>query len=69
MAKLKTHKTTAKRFRVTKTGKLIYKAAGWGHLKSKKNARIKYRKRGERVLEKDFVKNIKKLMPGVKLNA
>ena len=63
MAKLKTYKVTAKRFKVSKSGKLIYKAAGWGHLKSKKNARIKYRKRGERVLADASARTLRKLLP------
>jgi large subunit ribosomal protein L35 len=63
MAKIKTYKVTAKRFRVSKSGKLMYKAAGWGHLKSKKNARIKYRKRGERVLSEASARSLRKLLP------
>jgi large subunit ribosomal protein L35 len=62
MAKLKTHKATAKRFKVTSTGKLVFKAGGWGHLKSKKDARIKYRKRGNRTLSKSDSDNLKKLI-------
>jgi len=65
MAKLKTHKSTIKRFKISKSGKLVYKAAGWGHLKSKKDARIKYRKNKSRVLEPSFVKELKLLIPGV----
>lgn len=67
MAKLKTHKSTIKRFKISKSGKLVYSAAGWGHLKSKKDAHVKYRVRGERTLAKPLVKSIKKLLPGTSL--
>jgi large subunit ribosomal protein L35 len=65
MGKLKTHKGTAKRFKISKTGKLQFSAPGFGHLKSKKDAVIKYRKNRARSLSKDFSKKLKKLLPGV----
>jgi large subunit ribosomal protein L35 len=39
--KLKTHKSTAKRFRVTGSGKLVRTKIGQGHLRRKKSARSK----------------------------
>lgn len=39
--KLKTHKATAKRFRVTGSGKLVRTKIGKGHLRRKKSARAK----------------------------
>ena len=39
--KLKTHKATAKRFRVTGTGKLVRTKIGKSHLRRKKSARAK----------------------------
>lgn len=65
MAKLKTHKSTTKRVKLTKTGKFKYKVAGWGHLKAKKGAKIKYRKNLDRVLSKPATKALKKLVPGI----
>jgi large subunit ribosomal protein L35 len=43
--KIKTHKSTAKRFRHTGSGKLVRMHQGRGHLRRKKSARtlIKYR--------------------------
>lgn len=38
MPKMKTHKGTAKRFRLTKKGKLMRMKAGRTHLRRKKNA-------------------------------
>jgi ribosomal protein L35 len=66
MAKLKTHKSTVKRFKLTKTGNFKYKVAGWGHLKSKKSAKIKYRKNVDRILANDSRKGLAKLVPGLK---
>jgi large subunit ribosomal protein L35 len=39
--KLKTHKATSKRFRVTGSGKLVRTKVGQGHLRRKKSARAK----------------------------
>lgn len=38
MPKLKTHKGAAKRFRITKNGKLMRMKAGRSHLRRKKNS-------------------------------
>lgn len=43
MPKMKTHKATAKRVRVTKTGKLIRKMSGASHIMAKKTSRRKRR--------------------------
>lgn len=39
--KLKTHKATAKRFRVTGSGKIMRTKGGKSHLRRKKSARVK----------------------------
>ena len=41
--KLKTHKATAKRFRLTGSGKLVRTKGGKSHLRRKKNKRTKYK--------------------------
>ncbi len=46
MKKLKTKKTLAKRIRVTKTGKVMRKQIGIGHLKIKMDSSRKHRKQG-----------------------
>lgn len=42
MPKLKTHKSTAKRFKYTGSGKLMRTKIGKSHLRRKKNRRVKY---------------------------
>lgn len=42
MPKLKTHKSTAKRFKYTGSGKLMRTKIGKSHLRRKKNKRVKY---------------------------
>ncbi len=66
MGKLKTHKATVKRFKVSKSGKLQFSAPGFGHLNSKKDAVIKYRKNRTRVVSAGMAKKLKRLMPGTK---
>jgi large subunit ribosomal protein L35 len=44
--KMKTHKATAKRFRVTKNGKILRMHGGKSHLRRKKATRTKHKFRG-----------------------
>jgi large subunit ribosomal protein L35 len=64
MGKLKTHKATAKRFKVSKSGKLQFEAPGFGHLNSKKDAVVKYRKNRTRIVSSTMARKLKKLLPG-----
>jgi large subunit ribosomal protein L35 len=41
MGKIKTHKSTSKRFRLTGTGKLMRTRLGKSHLRRKKSKRVK----------------------------
>ena len=41
MGKIKTHKSTSKRFRLTGTGKVMRTRLGKSHLRRKKSSRIK----------------------------
>ncbi len=52
MAKIKTHKSISKRFRVTEHGKLLHDVPGASHLMVKKSARMKNRKKVRRQLSK-----------------
>lgn len=64
MPKIKTHKSTAKRFRRTATGKLVCRHQGRGHLRRNKSPRtlVKYRK--NQVMEAPAIeKRIKQLAP------
>lgn len=65
MAKRKTHKSTIKRFKITKTGKLKHEAAGASHLMVKKSARVKNRKSSMRVLAKSASKAVMEGIHGV----
>jgi large subunit ribosomal protein L35 len=63
MPKLKTHKGTAKRIKITKKGKLKRRRAYRSHLREKKSAKRKRRyRRLENISPKDK-KAIKKLLP------
>ncbi len=65
--KLKTHKATAKRFRLTGSGKLVRTKGNQSHLRRKKSARAK-RLFGEMlpVVGSSYVKRINRLAPYMK---
>jgi len=67
MPKLKTHKTAAKRFRISGTGKVMRSKQGSSHLRRNKSKRVK-RQYGEMIpLAAADQKRIKLLLPyGVK---
>lgn len=58
MPKMKTHKATKKRFRLTATGKVKHRGAGTSHLAIRMSAKRKRKLRGTRVLHKDFTRQI-----------
>ena len=64
MPKLKTHTSTAKRFRFSGSGKLWRRIRGKGHLKRKKSPSLKS-DYGDTVTVKAtaFIKRVKKLAP------
>ncbi|MDO9545519.1 MAG: 50S ribosomal protein L35 [Pelolinea sp.] len=62
--KLKTHKATSKRFRVTGSGKLVRSKGGKGHLRRNRSKRAKGMLDTTVPVEgKEFQKRIKKLLP------
>jgi large subunit ribosomal protein L35 len=62
--KLKTHKATSKRFRVTGSGKLVRSKGGKGHLRRNRSKRAKGMLDTTVPVEgKGFEKRIKKLLP------
>jgi large subunit ribosomal protein L35 len=62
--KLKTYKAAAKRFRMTKSGKIMRTQGGKSHLRRKKSKRVLYRMRGNvEVTAKGDLKKIKRLAP------
>jgi large subunit ribosomal protein L35 len=62
--KIKTHKSTAKRFKITATGKVMHTHVGKSHLRRRKAKRLK-RTFDRRVENKNFErsKKIKQLAP------
>lgn len=65
MGKLKTYKGASKRLKITKKNKLMFSSSNSNHLKAKKPARIKYKKRLEQTVNKKVAKKTKQLMPGL----
>jgi large subunit ribosomal protein L35 len=63
MPKIKTHKSAAKRYHVTATGKVRYKKQGLRHILTKKNAKRKRRLRLPAILSHVEEKRVKQLMP------
>ena len=62
MPKMKTHKATAKRTKVTGSGKIMRMPAGAGHLKSKMSSKKKRRVRVPVALARADVKRVAKLI-------
>ena len=62
MPKMKTHSGTAKRFRLTGTGKVMRRRANRNHLLEHKTSRRTRRLAGEQAVAKNDVREIKKLL-------
>ena len=52
MPKMKTHKGTKKRFRLTATGKVKHRSAGTSHLATRMSAKRKRNLRGTQIVDK-----------------
>lgn len=64
MPKLKTKKGVAKRFKLTKKGKIKFKSSGKGHILTKKNSkRIRSLRKQKIVHVKKQEKNLKQTLP------
>ncbi|MEA3248972.1 MAG: 50S ribosomal protein L35 [Patescibacteria group bacterium] len=59
---MKTHKALAKRFKVTKTGKILKRTAGQDHFNSRESGKITRNKRRDRQMSDSFAKTIKQLI-------
>lgn len=59
---LKTRKSLKKRFRITKTGKVLRRHTGQDHYRSKKTGKQIRQKRGWVEMPQSLAKKIKKLM-------
>ncbi len=60
--KLKTHKTVAKRIKITASGKLIKRKAGQDHFNSRESGNVTRNKRRDLDVSKRYVRNIKSLI-------
>lgn len=61
MAKLKTRKTVAKRFKLTKNGKLLKRHGGQGHFNSRNPGKITRKKRRDQEASSAYTRTIKTL--------
>jgi large subunit ribosomal protein L35 len=62
MPKMKTHKGTKKRFRLTASGKVKHRSAGTSHLASRMSHKRKRNLRGTRVVEGVEAKRIQAVL-------
>ncbi len=63
MPKMKTHSATKKRFKVTASGKVVFKKSGRGHLLSCKNAKRLRTLRKKGILPASVEAHVKKMLP------
>ncbi|MDO8668929.1 MAG: 50S ribosomal protein L35 [Candidatus Buchananbacteria bacterium] len=63
MPKMKTRQAVAKRFKITKNGKVIKRTGGQDHFNARETGRVKRNKRRDTQIAKADQKNIKKMMP------
>jgi large subunit ribosomal protein L35 len=67
MPKMKTHKGTKKRFRLTGTGKVKHRRAGTSHLATRKTHKQKRNLRGTGVLSEVYKSHITRALNGYSL--
>ncbi len=63
MPKIKTHKATAKRFKVTKNKKILKRKAGQDHFNSRESGTVTRCKRRDIIMAHTEARVIKQLMP------
>ena len=63
MPKIKTHKATAKRFKVTKNAKILKRKAGQDHFNSRESGKVTRNKRRDIGISNTERRVIKQLMP------
>ena len=63
MPKMRTRKVTAKRFKVTKTGKLVHRTPGARHIRASKNKAHQRRQDSPKTLTNSkFIRKIKRFL-------
>lgn len=63
MTKIKTHKATAKRYIIKKSGKITHRKAGQDHYNARESGNTKRNKRKDVNAHESLTKTIKSLMP------
>jgi large subunit ribosomal protein L35 len=64
--KLKTHKATSKRFRLTGSGKLMRTKGGKSHFRRRTSKRVKYQlDKMQEVQGRGMIKRVKRLVPNL----
>lgn len=63
MPKMKTHRGAAKRFKITKKGKVKYRRGFRAHILTKKSPKRKRQLRKEGYLTESDAKNVKQMLP------
>ncbi|MFH1047766.1 MAG: 50S ribosomal protein L35 [Patescibacteria group bacterium] len=58
---MKTHNAITKRFKVTKKGKVLKRAAGQDHFNSRESGKVTRNKRRDRTMSESYSKTIKQL--------
>lgn len=58
---MKVHNAMAKRFKVTKTGKVLKRAAGQDHFNSRDSGKVTRRKRRDRRMSESYGKTVRRL--------
>ena len=59
----RTRKTIAKRFKLSATGKVIRRTAGYAHLLRNKSTKSQRRAHGDRVVPPGFAAHVRRAMP------
>ena len=62
MGKLKTQKAVAKRFKITKTKKILKKTAGQDHFNSRESGKVTRNKRGMKQISSTKAKTIRRAL-------
>lgn len=63
MPKIKSHKATIKRFKITKNNKILHRKAGQDHFNSRESGKTTRHKRRDILVNKTENKVIKQLVP------
>ncbi|MBU0636975.1 MAG: 50S ribosomal protein L35 [Patescibacteria group bacterium] len=63
MPKIKTHKATVKRFKITRNNKILHRKSGQDHFNARESGKVIRNKRRDILVNATEVRIIKRLMP------